>query len=320
MKRTSRKILWITDPWNTLDHANDTTLRLIEESIRAGHKNFWCDVKSIRIERGEVKLTAFQVLNLGGSRRADEIELSQPKSFGPEKFSHICYRTDPPVDHAYLLPLQILDLKLRTLKKVKMVNSIYTLFSANEKMEGLALLKLFPSGVVSSEREHLLRFLQIEKKVILKPLYQAQSKGVKLLDSTRQSNTELEALLRQETQNFKTPIMLQKFLPGIHQGEQRLWYVRGQLIGVARKQPKSGEAIIDMDQGGSLVTTKLNAKEAKASKQIGAYLKKQKIDWAAVDLIDGFVTDFNFTSPGLIPLMEKVTGQNLAKKIVNVFK
>ena len=201
-----------------------------------------------------------------------------------------------------------------------MINSIETLFSANEKMEGLALHKLFPMSVVSSEHEHLMRFCQREGTTVLKPLFQAQSKGVKVLDSKKLTTREIEGYLRSETQNFQVPVILQRFLPGILKGEQRLWYVRGQLVGLARKRPKSGQAVINMDEGGTLVTTTLNVRETKAAKQIGAYLKKQKIDWAAVDLIDGYVTDFNFTSPGLIPLMEKVTGKNLAAKIISVFR
>jgi hypothetical protein len=52
----------------------------------------------------------------------------------------------------------------------------------------------------------------------------------------------------------------------------------------------------------------------KAAAAVGKLLRKEKILWAAVDLIDGKVTDFNFTSPGLLVAMEDLLGENLAEK------
>ena len=37
---------------------------------------------------------------------------------------------------------------------------------------------------------------------------------------------------------------------------------------------------------------------------------------AAVDVIAGQVTDWNLTSPGMLPIMERVLHQNLAARVV----
>src|SRR4051812_28326143 len=51
--------LWITDPWDTLDHAKDTTLRLAQEALFLGLKSHWCDVRSIRWDQDRVLLDAY---------------------------------------------------------------------------------------------------------------------------------------------------------------------------------------------------------------------------------------------------------------------
>ncbi len=60
----------------------------------------------------------------------------------------------------------------------------------------------------------------------------------------------------------------------------------------------------------------LKTKEKNAARRIGLHLKKRKIRLAAVDLIDGLITDFNFTSPGLVTQIESATGVPLARKII----
>jgi hypothetical protein len=71
-----------------------------------------------------------------------------------------------------------------------------------------------------------------------------------------------------------------------------------------------------MDQGGRVIATSLSKQELHAATIIGQSLKKRKIRLAAVDLIEGLVTDANFTSPGLLLQMEQIANQNLAEIIL----
>jgi glutathione synthase/RimK-type ligase-like ATP-grasp enzyme len=71
-----------------------------------------------------------------------------------------------------------------------------------------------------------------------------------------------------------------------------------------------------MDQGSRIVKSELDEREKQAARKIGRHLRRRKIRLAAVDLIDGLVTDLNFTSPGLITQMETVLGENLARVIL----
>lgn len=328
-RRKPHTFLWITDPWETLDHPKDTTLRLIEESLKLGHENYWCDVHSIRLENRDVLVTAKKVKGIFPGRGAKAFRFEKEQESSPLDFDSLHYRVDPPVDLAYLHPLQLLQLAFRVGKKKsaiksKLINPPSYLALANEKTEAVLLANLMPRTLVSSEWHRLETFGRAEKKTVTKPLHQAQSKGVLLLDWPFDPTTEAgkktleenKSQLAQLTENFTRPIVLQQYLPGICEGEQRLWFVNGKLIAVARKIPKQGEFKIDMDAGARLVPSSLNPVEEKAARKISQRLKAARIQLAAVDLIESLVTDFNFTSPGLIPAMESLLGENLAKKII----
>jgi glutathione synthase len=315
-KNSSYRFLWVTDPWETLDHEKDTTLRLAQEAAILGFGSYWCDVKSIRYQDRRVVLDAAPV--------SSEAPQSDKRAF-PMKtmevgdFSAIHYRVDPPVDLVYLHPLQLLNLGLQSLKKpkTKLVNSPEILFMQNEKMEASFLGALMPETLVSSQWEPLKEFAKKNRKVVLKPLHQAQSHGIELLHWKGPTEEEkIKAVLQKSTENFQAPVLLQVYLSGISEGEQRLWFVDGKLIATVRKHPLKNDFRVNIDAGSALQKTFLNAREQEASKKIGKFLAAEKIRLAAVDLIDGLVTDFNFTSPGLITQMEKVLGQNLAKTII----
>lgn len=305
-----RKFLWVTDPWETLDHAQDTTLRLAREAVEQGHESFWCDIRTIRLEENAVVLDAAPL-----SANSESGAAKQPfpaRLAAPSSFSSVHYRVDPPVDLAYLHPLQLL-----VLGEAKLVNPAEVLFAHNEKFEAGFLKHLFPASLVSSRWEDLSRFGQARLKTVLKPLHQAQSKGVQLLSWDSPALAEKNRVtLSAATDGFTRPILLQQYLAGISQGEQRLWFLDGKLLACVRKMPLEGDFRVDMDRGSALRETKLSSAEKKAAQEIGKLLRQRKIRLAAVDLIEGLVTDLNFTSPGLITPMEKVLAQNLARPII----
>jgi len=315
-KKSSYRFLWVTDPWDTLDHEKDTTLRLAQEAASLGFGSYWCDVKSIRYQDRRVLLDA-AIVSAQPPKTDQRPFPLQAMDVGD--FSSVHYRVDPPVDLAYLHPLQLLNLGIQTLKKskTKLVNAPETLFMQNEKMEASFLGALMPETLVSSQWEPLKEFTKKHRKVVLKPLHEAQSKGIELLHWKGPSEEgKIKAVLEKSTQNFQAPVLLQIYLPGISEGEQRLWFVDGKLLATVRKLPLKNDFRVNIDAGSALQKTFLNSREQEASTKIGKFLKGAKIRLAAVDLIDGVVTDFNFTSPGLITQMEKVLNQNLAKTII----
>jgi len=301
--------LFVTDPWDTLDHGNDTTFRIMEAAAPRRIAVFWCDLSTIRSEEGQVVLNAHSMaLSKTSVARLDK---SAAWVTTPRSFQQIHYRVDPPVDLHYLQPLQM----LAQVALQRIVNPAHTLVLFSEKTLAAEIPELFPTTCVSSSLDILTNFIQAQGQVVMKPLHLAQSKGVTLL--RHQNARSVRATLKKATENFTRPILLQEFLPEVgEKGETRLWFVDGKLLAAVQKVPARGQFIIDMDQGGSLAKAVLTSAQRADSQKIGAALRKHRIRLAAVDWIGGKITDFNVTSPGLIVAMEKLLKQNLADRIV----
>ncbi len=310
--------LWITDPWETLDHPRDTTLRLAQEAYRLGFKQSWANVRSIRYERNKVVIDSKPLISVPDSRESSDFKWGKLRTGSPCDFTSIQFRTDPPVDRAYLHPLQLLSLAVKDSKSTEVVNPLSVLLTLNEKMEAAALGSLMPPSLVSSQWEHLLQFGKMEGKTVLKPLDDAQSHGIELLEwKTPASRQKSKEILNRATAGFYAPVILQKYLKGISEGEIRLWFLDGKLLATVKKLPLSGDFRVNMDRGSQIIPYPLSSKEKKKASQISQHLKSRKIRLAAVDLIEDWVTDFNFTSPGLIFQMETLLNKNLARPIIS---
>ncbi|MCM2278707.1 MAG: hypothetical protein NDJ89_11590 [Oligoflexia bacterium] len=303
------RFLWITDPWNTLDHERDTTLRLAGEALLLGHECYWCDIHGIRWENGAVLVSARRMRATATSL---DVATEQPLSH----FDSLQYRTDPPVDLGYLQPLQLL-LAGSEARRLPLTNPAEVLMTANEKLEAAFLGELMPPGIASSQWEPLALFGAREGLTVLKPLHLAQSRGVELLDwRDEPSRARARAALEKATEGFSRPVLLQRFLKGIEDGETRLWFLDGNLLAQVRKLPLPGDFRVNIDRGSRLVARPLRPAERKIASVIGRHLKRRGIRLAAVDLIEGYVTDFNFTSPGLLLQMERALDLNLARPII----
>ncbi len=318
MGKKSHKILWITDPWETLDHRRDTTLRLMEEAKLKGLTQFWSNVRSIRLEGGRVLLDAQKVLSIAPERSPESFRFGKAQVLTPSDVTSIHYRTDPPIDLAYLHPLQLLKLGLTGTRSTELINPASVLFQLNEKFEASKLGKIMPPSLVSSQWQKLLEFGKKERRTVLKPLFEAQSHGIHLLDwSSSDGIHQAKAKIETLSHEFSTPVLLQRYLEEILEGETRLWFLDGELLATAKKLPIPGDFRVDMDHGSLLAPTQLTRKQKRWVTPIAKHLKTHKIRFAAVDLIGDHLTDFNFTSPGLITLMEKSLQRNLAREIIN---
>ena len=318
---SSSRLLWVTDPWETLDHPRDTTLRLIEEAVHMGVESHWAGAHSIRWDGKATSLDTYEVTAIAPGRTAQSFRLVNRGPRTASSFDCILYRPDPPVDLAYVHPLQLLLLDINGVApeapRCRIVNSPSVLLGQSEKLVGGVLSCRMPPTMVASQWDVLCAFGEREGRAIAKPIHQCQSKDVELLSFRNSvSRDRSHLVLERLTCGFTRPAVLQRFLPEVADGETRIWFLDGAVLGVVRKKAADGSYRIDMDKGGTLVAHTLTPHERSAVPSIEHWLRENDVRLAAVDLIDGWITDFNFTSPGLIPHMETVTGRNLAAPIV----
>lgn len=317
--------LWITDPWPTLDHANDTTVRLMQACLQAGLPCFWADGSTLHLSKhgrtpaaGQIHARA--VRKVGTLRRMDDVVFGPARPMLLSAFRWAHYRCDPPIDQRFFHHVQILALAESLAPSLEVVNSPRALLMTNEKF---GALPWSPDSIVSCDWSLLERFGKKYGVTVLKPLALAQSKGVTKVQWSTRSATERDGIrsrLAEATQGFRVPILLQAFTPDIQTGEDRLWFVDGQVIGHVRKYPMDGDFRVMIDHGSRVGPSDLTAAQKKLIPVWGQHLVGLGVRLAAVDVIGTQVIDFNVTSPGLIVQMEEVLGQELAPKIIAQLK
>jgi glutathione synthase len=302
-------LLWITDPWSTLAHDQDTTLRFLHEAVHMGLPTYWSASDFILQPLSPKMIQVVSAMDVVAGRPTQFVEL--PAS----SFHQVHYRVDPPVDFNYLDLLE----KLTTRINPALIFSPPALLqNQSEKIPPKSLAAFTPRTAVIRTTQDIHAAWSLfhkDSRVVLKPLHQAQSKGVTLLTAPPTLPTWSDAI-RRATNEFQNPMVIQEYLPGIDQGEVRMWFARGEFIAALKKYPKSGDFRVLIDEGSRVEAYTLNAQEQQAALAVGDALRAQGVLLAAVDWIDGKISDYNFTSPGLLVQLEKVHQQNFARPIL----
>lgn len=313
---THSKLLWITDPLSTLDQSKDTTLRLMQEAINMGIPTFWTASDQVLHAGTSGQIMAIELKNSLAALASEKLKL---ESFPLSMFQQIHYRIDPPVDASYCKLID--DLLAAGANKTQILNPPELIKNQSEKIPPADLSAHSPRmKVIQSEKDlaEIQSQFARDAQIVSKPLHLAQSIGV-ALHQTPKTSAEWRTLMETLTQNFKQEILIEEYLPAIHQGEVRLWFAGEKFIAALKKYPKSGDFRVLIDEGSRIAAHTLNKEEEAIATDIGRSLKRQGILLAAVDLIGNKICDYNITSPGLLIQLETVHGnQNFAKEILSV--
>ena len=314
-----KPLLMITDPWNTLSHRNDTTLRLLDESISMGFPAYWSSSdQALSSTPKPQELNTLRVVPVLESAQSFPFTFQEMLT---STFHQIHYRVDPPVDFNYISVLDQLSHRLDG--SAKIMNPPAILKGQSEKIPPKELAEHTPKlcAVLSPGDILITQTLfnatgSTPEFIVTKPNNLAQSLGVKKW-KTPTTAAAWETLLATETEKFTKGIVVQEYLPQVQEGEVRLWYVGETLIGTLKKHPKKGDFRVLIDEGSAISAYTLSSDEHETAMAIGAMLKKQGVGMAAIDLIGGKISDYNITSPGLLVQMEQVYGgKNFARTVI----
>jgi glutathione synthase len=311
-------ILWITDPWSTLTHSQDTTLRLADEAQKLGIATYWSGTDFIFDESSASKTNQLKVVSVTTDfiTQTENSLLQSSVHLPTSKFHQIHYRVDPPVDLNYISAID--KLMQKGVQEKQILNPVKLITQHSEKIPPADLIHLAPKlAVVHNAEEARAAFarFQNEIKIVTKPLNLAQSIGVKQWDAPKTEGAFV-SLLKTETSDWTTPILVEEFLPDIAKGEVRMWFAFGKFIAALKKFPKDGDFRVLIDEGSVVKAYMLNAEEEKLAQEVGLSLKKAGVALAAIDFISGKICDYNLTSPGLLIQLEAVHQKNFAKEVI----
>ena len=225
-------------------------------------------------------------------------------------FDIVLMRQDPPFDMAYITATHLLELLPEDGPLV--VNDPASVRNAPEKLFVLHFKELMPPTLLSLDREEIQAFWKEHGEIVLKPLFGNGGAGVFHL---RPGDDNLNSLLEMYALVHREPVMVQRYLPEVRQGDKRIILVEGEPGGAVMRVPPEGEARANLHVGGRPVKTELTAREREICAAIGPTLRQQGLIFVGIDVIGDYMTEINVTSPTGIQEIARLDGIDLSVNI-----
>ena len=301
------KIAFQMDPIGAVDINADSSFRLAEEAQVRGHTLFFYVPDQLAYQEGRITarghdLTVQRV-------QGDHALLGPLRDVDLSDFDVVWLRQDPPFDMNYITSTHLLD---RLAPGTLVVNDPFWVRNYPEKLLVLDFPDLTPPTTVARDLDTIKAFKARHGDVILKPLYGNGGAGVFRLDANDRNLTSLHELF---TSFSREPLIVQKFLPDVSNGDKRVILVDGAPVGAINRVPAKGETRSNMHVGGRPEKIGLSDRDREICAAIGPLLREKGQVFVGIDVIGDYLTEINVTSPTGIQELERFDGVNIAAKI-----
>jgi glutathione synthase len=295
------------DPIERINIAADSTFRIMEEAQARGHRLFYFTPDRLALDEGRVTARGWPV----AVRRAagDHFTLGPEETRDLAAEDVVWLRQDPPFDMGYITTTHILE---RLQPGTLVVNDPFWVRNYPEKLLVLGFPALTPPTIVARDLATLKAFKARHGDVILKPLYGNGGAGVFRLDP---NDRNFNALWELFTGINREPLIAQKFLPAVAEGDKRIILVDGEPVGAINRVPQEGETRSNMHAGGRPEKIAMSDRDREICAAIGPLLREKGQIFVGIDVIGDWLTEINVTSPTGLQELERFDGINAAAMI-----
>jgi glutathione synthase len=303
----SLKVAFQMDPIQHVNIDADSSFRLAEEAQARGHSLFFYTPEHLAFEEGRV--TARGQDMVVRRERGNHVTLGEVRHADLAEFDVVWLRQDPPFDMGYITTTHLLDhVHPRTL----VVNDPFWVRNCPEKLLVLSFPDLIPPTTIARDLQTLRDFKHAHGDIILKPLYGNGGAGVFRLDPNDRNLASLHELF---TGMSREPLIAQKFIPDVSNGDKRIILVDGEPVGAINRVPAAGETRSNMHVGGRPEKSGLTDRDREICARIGPTLREKGQVFVGIDVIGPYLTEINVTSPTGIQELERFDGRNIAAMV-----
>ncbi|MGK7891834.1 MAG: glutathione synthase [Leptolyngbyaceae cyanobacterium] len=311
-------ILFIIDPITMLDPGHDTSVALMEATQVLGHHVWITTANQLAVVQGQawamvqtVHLTPVELVNQMWVAPAQWYQLGDRVFRCLEEMDAVFMRTDPPVNTAYLYATYILD--YIDPAKTLVLNAPNGLRLANEKMYALQFADAIPSTIVSQDKAVIREFVETHGAAVLKPLGGKGGEGIFFVEA---GDRNFSSLVEVSTEYNRLPIMVQQYLPAASEGDKRIILLDGEPIGAVNRIPAQGEFRGNMAAGGSVAKIDITEREQEICRMVAPIVKRDGLMIVGLDVIGGYLTEINVTSPTGIREIDRLNHVSLGQTVI----
>ncbi|MDP7342467.1 MAG: glutathione synthase [Alphaproteobacteria bacterium] len=277
------------DPIEGVDIDADSTFALALEAQRRGHTLFHYLPQSLAYRDGSVSVRA-RPLTVR-RERGNHFTLGGAELIDLASMDVVLMRQDPPFDMSYITATHLLE---HIHPKTLVVNDPAHVRNAPEKLLVTRFEDMMPPTLITRDRALIHEFRAEYQDIIVKPLFGNGGAGV---FHVTPEDENLNALLEMFSDLYREPIIVQKYLPQIRDGDKRIILIDGIAAGAVSRVPAAGEARANLHVGASAEKTELTRREQEICAAIGPALRERGLIFVGIDVIGDYMTEINVTSP-----------------------
>jgi len=283
--------LFIADPLESFKIKKDSTLAIMRAAQEAGHRLWFCQSRNI-LWRDDLVVADCQTLAIKPSSTS-WFELGEIQSRALNLFSAVLMRTDPPFDIEYLNTTWLLSAAVR--QGARVLNDPAAVRDHSEKLSITEFPELIPPTLVTRELSAVEAFHQVHDDIVIKPLDGMGGMGVFRVGP---DGLNLASIVETLGENGARTLMVQRFLPEISLGDKRVLLIGGEVVPFSLARIPQGKEIRgNLAAGGKGVAMPLTDVERNIAEKLAPILNQRGLFLVGLDLIGGYLTEINVTSP-----------------------
>ncbi|SDR60929.1 glutathione synthase [Rhizobiales bacterium GAS113] len=292
------------DPIERINIAGDSTFALMLEARARGHSLLVYTPDKLSMLDGKVSalMRPVEVREVVG----DHAGLGEPRRVDLADTNVVLMRQDPPFDLAYITATHMLE---RVHPKTFVVNDPASVRNAPEKIFVTEFPELMPPTLITRDKAEIEAFRKQHGEIVMKPLH---GHGGASVFKVACEDANFGSLYDLFSATFKEAWVVQRFLPEVVKGDKRIILVEGVARGAVNRVPQANDIRSNMVRGGAAEAAQLSPREQEICERIGPALRQRGLIFVGIDVIDGYLTEINVTSPTGIRAIRNTGGPDLA--------
>ncbi|MFO1508422.1 MAG: glutathione synthase [Steroidobacteraceae bacterium] len=310
-----RDLAVVMDPIAGIKYAKDSTLAMLLAAASRGWRLWYLEQADLSLRDGVARGRARSL-----TVRADPVNwftFGETRDLALGDLDCILMRKDPPFDTEYIYTSYILE--RAEMAGALVVNRPRGLRDMNEKVYTAWFPQCCAPTLITRDMDQMGKFLVGHGKIVAKPLHGMGGRSIFVIESgDKNANVIFETL----TDYGSRFAIVQRYLPEIvATGDSRVLLVDGEPIPFALARiPDAHDHRGNLAAGARGQGRPLNDRDRWLAAEIGPKLAALGMLFVGLDVIGGFVTEINVTSPTGIRELDQQFGLNIGAVLMDAIE
>ncbi len=312
MTMTPPSLAVVMDPIGDIKYAKDTTLAMLLAAQARGYRLHYLTQGDLSLRDG-VAFGRARPLTVHADP-AGWFTLGEPADRRLGDFDVILMRKDPPFDMEFIYTTYVLE--RAELAGALVVNRPQGLRDMNEKVYTAWFPEMCAPTLITRDMDDMAAFAAEHGRVVAKPLDGMGGRSIFVVDQT---DKNLRVVFETLTDYGSRFAIVQRYLPEIVTGgDSRVLLVDGEPAPHAlARMPSATDNRGNLAAGATGVVRPLNDRDRELAARIGPELARRGMLFVGLDVIGGYVTEINVTSPTGVREIHKQSGTDVAALFID---